>query len=143
MQVYDEEIAHLMDMAGTETEEAFLAKGKQLEEKQNHAAKMSELDNQLARILPGDDYERLPAMELPEEHTLEANYEKESDRTSRIEQELEQKRQERADIHAALSGLESSESYSETLHRFTTEQEKLERLAEEWAVFKISQRNPR
>ncbi|RYG72865.1 hypothetical protein EU245_08640 [Lentibacillus lipolyticus] len=134
VRVFDEEIANLMNMAGTYTEEAFLAKGKQLEEKQNYSAKMSELGDQLARILPGDEYETLPVMEIPDERTLESAYETTSYRIEEIEQKLEQKRQERADIQADLSGLESSESYSDTLHRYTAELEKLENLAEEWAV---------
>ncbi|TRM11831.1 AAA family ATPase [Lentibacillus cibarius] len=138
MRVYEEALTQLMTVAGTDTQEEYLKKGKQLKEKQEYANRMSELDNQLARILPGDDYETFITMELSEEHVLKSAYESESDRISELERTIEKKRELRADMNAELAALETSESYSEALHRFTIEQEKLEHLAEEWAVLKAA-----
>ncbi|GAA0438380.1 AAA family ATPase [Lentibacillus halophilus] len=136
MRLYEDELAHLLSIAGTDTKETFLAKGKQLQEKQECAMKIAELDDRLVQLLSGDDYETLIVNEPPDERALESAYERETDRISDIEHFMEQKRQERADVKAYLASLESSESYSDTLHRYTAEQEKFENMAEEWAVLK-------
>lgn len=138
MKPYEQEKASLLNIAGTETEEAFLKQGKRLEEKEKLIARMTERREHLSQILQKEEYEMMLSGENIKGEKLDSEYERTATDISRLEQEIERKRQQRADIEADLSQMESSESYSDTLHRFTIEQEQLNKLAEEWAVYKTA-----
>ncbi|WP_010529859.1 ATP-binding protein [Lentibacillus jeotgali] len=136
MAPYEQEKAGLLRVAGTETEEGFLKQGKRFEEKEKHTEKLSERREQLSQLLQKEECDMMLSGELIDEDKLDAEHELTAADISHLEKEIERNRQQRADIEADLSQMESSESYSETLHRFTIEQEQLKKLAEEWAVYK-------
>ncbi|MGP4106575.1 AAA family ATPase [Virgibacillus sp. L01] len=139
MHVYEQEIAGLIAFAKTETEDEFLKQAKQLEEKQKHEAELEQLAEQIARILPNkEEYKALLEQEDIQENELEVLQEQITAQIDKLENEIDQMRQERADIDADLSNMESSESHSEVLHRYNMEQEQLEKLAEEWSVYKTA-----
>ncbi|MFB4167076.1 AAA family ATPase [Virgibacillus sp. JSM 102003] len=139
MHIYEQEIAGLISFAGTETEDEFLKLAKQLEEKQKHQAELVHLTEQIARILPSkEEYQALLEQKDIQESELEVSHEQISEQIDILENEIDRMRQERADIDADLSNMESSESHSEVLHRYNMEQEQLEKLAEEWSVYKTA-----
>ncbi|GGJ92325.1 hypothetical protein GCM10007063_13680 [Lentibacillus kapialis] len=138
MQPYEQEINNLFHAAGTGTEEAFLQQGKRLEEKEKLLAGITERREQLLQILQKEEYNMILSGGYISENELNAEYERTATDISRLEQEIERKRQRRADLDADLSQMELSESYSDTLHRFTIEKEQLNKMAEEWAVFKAA-----
>ncbi|SFA81308.1 Uncharacterized protein YhaN [Lentibacillus halodurans] len=138
MLVYEQELAHLLAIAETETEEDFLQKGKQLSDKQKHMNKMSELSEQLSQMLRNEEYDALLSGENIEESQLKHEYEQAAAKIKELGQDIDTKRQQKADVSAELGMMESSESYSEALHRFTVEREKLNELAGEWAVYKTA-----
>lgn len=139
MDVYEQEIADLISFANTETEDDFLKQAKQFEQKQNHDSELKQLKAQIERILQNkEDFKTLLEQEGIQESELVVYQEQVTAQIDRLEKEIDKMRQERADIDADLSNMESSETHSEVLHRFNMEQEQLEKLAEEWSVYKTA-----
>ncbi len=138
MHIYEQEIAGLIAFAKTETEDEFLKQARQLEEKQKHEAELEQLTEQIARILPSKEEYKALLQEDIQENELEVFQEQITAQIDKLENEIDQMRQERADIDADLSNMESSETHSEVLHRYNMEQEQLGKLAEEWSVYKTA-----
>ncbi|MFC4559142.1 AAA family ATPase [Virgibacillus kekensis] len=136
MKVYQSEINNLLSYAGVGSAEEFLAQGKQLAEKQEIEARIAQQMEQLATILPEWNIDQVMKQAVPSGSELEVQHKEYSEKIVQLERELEEMRQQRADLKAELSALESSESYSETVHRFSMEQDRLQQLAKRWSIYK-------
>ncbi|GGB51518.1 hypothetical protein GCM10011409_31340 [Lentibacillus populi] len=137
MAVYQKERERLYQAADVKTEEAFFQKAKEWEEKQKISTRLAEITDQLLSIFAEEELERIKT-ELLIEHELKEEQETHTAAIQRIESELDAKRQELADRNADLARMESSVTYSSTLHRFCMEQEQLAELARKWAVLKTA-----
>lgn len=138
MRVYEQEISGLFNTAEVDNEEAFLKKAKQLEEKGKVADKRSEMIHQLSMFFSEQTYKQLLAKELLDERLLHDETEQIKMKMNELEKELDTKRQQLAEANADLAMMESSETYSETMHRFQMEKEELKKSAEEWAILKTA-----
>lgn len=138
MLIYQQEMMDLFSIAGSETEDEFIRQGNLLKEKRRHETEQAQLNDQLVRILPENLRKEALEEEMIHDSELEAHHKQTAEQIKFLENDIDKKRLERADIHAELSTMESSESYSETLHRFSMEQEQLQKLAEEWSVYKTA-----
>ena len=138
MKAYEQEIDSLFNLANVDNEEAFLKKAKQLEEKEKVTDKRNQMIHQLARLFSEQAYKALIEKESFDEHILHDEVEQVTMEMNELEKELETKRQQLAEVNADLAALETSETYSKTLHQFQMEQEQLKKSAEEWAVLKTA-----
>lgn len=73
-----------------------------------------------------------------EEHVLKEKKHDITENIQRIETKIEEKRETQAKLFAVLQRMESSETYSETLHRFSMEKDRLNELALNWSVLKTA-----
>ncbi|WP_164669581.1 ATP-binding protein [Virgibacillus doumboii] len=138
MQVYEKEITDLFSIAGSETEDEFIKQGRLLEEKRSHERELAQLNDQLVRILPEEIRQEVLQKEVIPDGELDVHHKQISEQLKLLEKEIDDNRKAFADINAELSNMESSESYSEMLHRYSMEQEQLRKLAEEWSVYKTA-----
>ncbi|MEC5423704.1 AAA family ATPase [Virgibacillus sp. C22-A2] len=137
LETYEKEVNVLYRSALVETEDEFYQKGNQLSERTAIKKAMERSIEQLTAALPEDTWKQL-AKERPDEGTLLVNYQQTQTLISNLEETLDTKRQQLADIKADLAYMESSESYSKTLHQYELEKEQLTKLAKEWAVLKTA-----
>ncbi|WP_175631841.1 ATP-binding protein [Virgibacillus siamensis] len=137
MRVYHSSIEELFSIAGAVDEEDFLKKSKLLEGKQQNEEKIRQQMRQLHAFM--GQAERKSLLEGNVQHEdLEREYESTASNIASIEEVIHKKRQKQAEIHAELSGMESSESQSDLQHRFSMESEQLKKLAHEWSVYKTA-----
>ncbi|MFD1037652.1 AAA family ATPase [Virgibacillus byunsanensis] len=137
MRTYEREVEALYTSAHVETEDDFFKKAKQWKEMQLIVQNQQQLFSQLRAIFSKDESEELLKKDMNESNLKEEHIhikEKEVE----IENNIEKKRQELAYVNTELSNMESSETYSELMHRFGMEQEQLQKLANEWAVFRTA-----
>lgn len=127
----------LLATAQVDTENAYYEKANQLAEKQQVVKAQEKLKDQLDKIFPEqigegfvDNQTDQDKLVVKQERTVEI--------MEGMEQAIEAIRQQLAEVNAELSTMESSETYSETLHEYAMEQEQLSKLAKEWAVLKTA-----
>ncbi|GAA0596054.1 AAA family ATPase [Virgibacillus siamensis] len=138
MSVYQSEKHELLASANAADEEEFLRAAKQLAEKQGHEINIRKQFSQLNALLHPDELEPLLANEPMYYRDLEKQMEQTSERIAGLDEVMNNKRQQYADINAELTGMESSESQSDTQHRLAFETEHLKKLAHEWSVYKAA-----
>lgn len=138
MRTYDDEIKVLFNIADVDTEEEFLKQAKQLDGKEKISEKGIQLSHQLSMMFSQNAYKAFLEKEAFDEHLLQGSYEQTTAKMNELDKEIEVKRQQLADVKADVSNMETSQTYSNTLHRFTMEQEQLKKLANEWAVLKTA-----
>ncbi|WP_174616201.1 ATP-binding protein [Virgibacillus ihumii] len=136
MNVYQSEKQELLNIANAADEEEFLGTAKQLDRRQTHEANIRKQLSQLNTLLNPDELDVLLADEPLYQSDLEKCMEQVSERIAGLDEAINEKRQQYADINAELSGMESSESQSDIQHRFAIESEQLKKLAHEWSVYK-------
>lgn len=137
LQFYENERTALLDSAAVSTEDDFYEKAKQMEEQAKYKKEKWKAIEQLNRILPEADRERL-LHDVPEESSLIDRKHRTNTAVEKLEASLEQKRNELARIDAELAQLEASESYSSLMHQVEMEKEELNHLAKKWAVLKTA-----
>ncbi|MFC3040692.1 AAA family ATPase [Virgibacillus xinjiangensis] len=135
--VYQEEIEELLNAAEVGSEEAYYRKARQVEEKRKLEEEAKRLKDQLHTTFPDEMWKRM-LTDMPEEQALENTARKGKETLRDLEEELNRSRQHLADMKAAISAVESSEGYSNTLHRLGMEKEKLDGLAHQWSVLKTA-----
>src|SRR5699024_1827234 len=93
---------------------------------------------QLQTMLSEEAYRSLMEKESADGYLLQEKYEQKTTKLKQLDEEIAEKQQQLADVHADIANMEASGTYSEHLHRFTMERERLKQLAEEWAVLKTA-----
>jgi len=137
MQTYESEIQQLFHTAGVDSEEAFYQQAKKLHEKNAIDKDMEKAVSQILKMLPEHDVKRFinnPGSEA----NLEIDRKETESVIEQIEASMEHVREELADKKAQLAVLESSESFSNSMHQFEMEKEKLNKMAKEWAILKTA-----
>lgn len=138
MQVYQSRKQELFAIANAGDEEGFLKTANQLETKQMHETKTQQQLGQLHAFLHPDELEPLLNDGMLHHNELKKRYDQVSEQITTMEEAINRKRQQYADIYAELSGMESSESQSDLQHRFAIESEHLKKLSHEWSVYKVA-----
>lgn len=137
MSAFEQEIHALLELAEVTDEEAFYQKASQLELKQELIAKKEKIREQFSSVFTQLEWENLVKASL-NARDLEVKHHDLKKAIAEIDMKIEEKRQQLADVQALLENMESSEAYSTSLHRFYIEQEKLNELAKEWAIYKTA-----
>ncbi|GAB3060604.1 ATP-binding protein [Virgibacillus ainsalahensis] len=137
LQTYEKEIGKLFKLAEVDTENAYYTKAKQLKEKQNITTARNKAIQQLRVSFPQNTWLQLVESN-PNHEQLEMTHKACQDTIKQLEQSMETVQQQLAEVNADLSRMESSETYSRTMHRFEMEQEELNKLSHKWAVLKTA-----
>lgn len=137
LQVYENEMTILFNNAEVATEEEFYQKAKQLAQKDAYVREKQRTKEHLSRILPETERDML-LQNIPEEHHLTEQYLNTKQTVEQIEADLDEKREELAQVQAKLEQLEASDSYSSLMHEMEMKKEELNHLAKKWAVIKTA-----
>src|SRR5699024_9552202 len=73
-----------------------------------------------------------------DEKSLELEYELIKTDIEEVDDLIDQKRQDLADLNAMITSMETSETYSNIMHQFNVETEQLQKIARKWAVLKTA-----
>lgn len=137
MKVYERELQALFTTAQVETEDDFYKIEKANKERQTIEIKIDKADEQLQAVYSQTDWKEL-TQNKPNQDKLEIDHQMIIQQCEELEEIIHINRQELADLHADVMNMETSEVYSQTMHRFTIEKEQLSKQAREWAVLKIA-----
>ncbi|WP_255585318.1 ATP-binding protein [Virgibacillus saliphilus] len=137
MRTYEKEITALLDIAQVESIDAFYKKAKQLEEKQEIEATIKQSLEQLS-VTFSQAALKQALEENNDQDTMEIMHQQSQSKIDQVELNINEKRHQLAEINATLKTLESSESLSETAHRFQMETEYLNKQAKQWAIVKTA-----
>ena len=137
MNVYEREIEKLFAVGEVDLEDEFYKKNKQKLEKTALEENIQKTGGQLQAIFPTDVWREL-AQHKPDQSKLEVDNEQINEKIQEIEESIHAKQQQWANLNADITKLESSEIYSQTMHRYQMEKEELATLAKEWAVLKTA-----
>lgn len=135
-EVFQQELTNLLNVAEVENEERFYQKNTTLEEKKELVKKIEEVMEQLDSIFPRDKTEDLASNNITNVTELEELLEEHEKKVELAEKGLEEKRERLAAINADLANMESSDEYSQIMHRFYLESAELTKFVEKWAVLK-------
>lgn len=137
MKVYDKEIRNLFDLADVRSEDEFYESARQLDERKEILDHLKKLEVQLRKSLPDAVVTELVEsgadLELLEE--LHAGQAAEK---AELEAALENVRDRLATAKAELAAMESSDSYSASMHHYEMQKDSLQSLAREWAILKTA-----
>lgn len=136
VQPYKQEREALFASAQVDTENAYYETANQLAEKRQTLKAQEKLKRQLDSMYP-ELVDECMANETDQDQLM-VKQQQTLDTIDEKEQQIEEIRQELAAVNAALSAMESSEAYSETMHQYAMEQEHVNKLAKEWAVLKTA-----
>ncbi|WP_249870181.1 ATP-binding protein [Oceanobacillus saliphilus] len=137
MQTYEIEIKQLFEIAEVETEELFYYQARQYKEKSDLELALQKTVNQLSKIVPQESLRHYTEKAATEDE-LEMLRQQISTSIRTIEEQMEKERNKLAAVKAELAAMESSESYSDSLHQYEMENEQLRKLAKEWSVLKTA-----
>ncbi|WP_067729818.1 ATP-binding protein [Oceanobacillus damuensis] len=137
MQTYEIEIDHLLEIAEVETEESFYYQARQFKEKSGLKQELRKTVTQLSKILPQETIQEYTEQTATEEE-LEAKMQEISTSIGLLEEQLESEREKQAALKAELAAMETSESYSNSMHQYEMQSEELRKLAREWSVLKTA-----
>lgn len=137
MNVYEQEIQTLFVVGKVDSEDEFYKKSNQRLEKKALEESIQKVGGQLKTIFPEDAWLEI-AKHKPDQSKLEVECEQIDEEIQEIEENIHGKRQQLANLHADLAKMESSETYSQTMHQYTMEKEELTKMAKEWAVLKTA-----
>jgi uncharacterized protein YhaN len=133
LQIYENEMAALLNSADVSTEDEFYEKARQLGDQREFEKEQMKAKEQLLRILPGTNVQ-----DIPDESNLIDNQKHTETTIEYLEKSLEKKRDELAKVNAALENLEASENHSSFMHQMEMEKEEVNQLAKKWAVLKTA-----
>lgn len=136
-QAIENEMQVLWELAGADTEDDFYHKANQLQEWQHMHNGINKIIQQTAHLFTKQQWREL-LNQQPTSSEIEQAYDEKSKLLTELEEQLNSKRQQLADIHAELSKLEASEDLSRMNHQYQMEIEKLQQLGREWAVLKTA-----
>lgn len=137
MQTYEIEIKQLYEIAEVDTEELFYSHARMTKERNDLKIELEKTVAQLIKILPQGSFQQYTNNTTTEEE-LKIMQQQIAISVDRLEEQVEMERETIAAIRAELAAMESSESYSNSLHRYEMEAEQLKSMAKEWSVLKTA-----
>ncbi|MFS0671917.1 AAA family ATPase [Ornithinibacillus sp. 179-J 7C1 HS] len=132
-----QEIHSLFEIAKVKDEEAYYQKSRELMEQRELANSCKNIKTQFSNYFTEDKWEEL-VNKPPQQNIIELDIATTNEEIHKLEEEKEEKRQQLARITLEFQKLESSEVYSQIMHMFESEKEKLANLARKWAVHKVA-----
>jgi len=136
MSVYKEEIGQLLSVAGLESEEEYYKLASYVMEKEKVEEELELNHQQLDAIFPNGSWISFASEQL-DALKLQRSQEEIEEELKQHHTKIETTRSELAEVNAELKRLEGSEAYSQKMHQFEMEKEKLNQLAREWSILKI------
>ncbi|MGM8212067.1 AAA family ATPase [Virgibacillus sp. W0430] len=134
---YENEIYGLFKQANVRTEDAYFEVADLWDEQVNIQAAYKESYEEL-RVRFSKQLIEKWQKEVPDAKALEQKERDVKRNLQQLEAELEKKRQQAANLQAEIGNLERSEALSYATYRLEIEKEKLQNLAQEWAVYKTA-----
>ncbi|AVQ98575.1 hypothetical protein OBCHQ24_05985 [Oceanobacillus iheyensis] len=135
LSIYEAAHMELLQYAEVDGENAFYKRANLLAEKEQLQETSSRLEQLLQPFL---HEENTYSLVTSEETEMVEHINREKQRITMLESDLENQRQLIADVKAELSQLESSGEYSEALHVFSMEKEEFQQSVRKWAVIKTA-----
>ncbi|WP_042149189.1 AAA family ATPase [Paucisalibacillus sp. EB02] len=133
----EKEMKALFDFAKAQNEEEFYQRAKELREQNEIRTASEKILRYYASYFSEKEWENMVS-NPPKKRTLDLEINELKIRIHELEEEQERNRQQLANIIVEFQKLESSETYSKTMHRFQLEKEKFIKLSKQWAVYKIA-----
>lgn len=136
MNVHKREVTELLQAGHAQTEEEFYENAIYVADKAQFEKDVETNQRQLEVIFPDNRWESIIHEQLDELELSERQKELENNQHQN-HKEIERTRALLAEVNAELNRLEGSEAYSQKMHQFELEKEKLNQLAKEWAIIKM------
>ncbi len=135
---YEKEVAGFLNLAHVKDEEEYFKAARKIEEKKKTMERVAELEKQVVPLWNNDK---------PEERFVEdVNQEEVEEKIASLKDEVNDSQVTISDVNKQLASvevmikqMEKSESNSQATFEYQLEKEKLNQLAEEWAISKIAQ----
>lgn len=134
--VYQESIDKLLIQANVEDEESFYQHAALYKEKTSLKERSKELQNQLINIFP-DGFESYFEQLESNEYYVKKQEEQHAS-LKKLEEEIEDIRNDLAEVQATINSLEGSSELSKKTHQVELEKEKLNALFRQWAIRKVA-----
>ena len=134
---YQEEKTKLFDIADVIDEESFYQKASNIEHVQQLKSSKNKITEQFSTIFTTGEWSNL-INDMPQQGTLELKIQDLQTNIEYTDDQLDQTRQNIADISTDLAKLETSEAYSELLYQMDFERNELRDLSKKWAVLKTA-----
>src|SRR5699024_6171111 len=117
LNTYEQEIKSLFKVAEVETEEAFYQRASVVERKEHTLTMLEKLKKQIATIFSHEEWTNINVDTL-DQPSLEMEEQQIDDTIHALDNALEDKRQQLANIKADMQQMEASEDYSKTVHQY-------------------------
>lgn len=137
MQPYVIEKKELFLNAEVDTENMYYEKASKQKDKCEKTDRQQSMMEQLDKSFPQKEWKQL-IKNRTDSPLLDMNAQQSHDRIDKLEKEVEVIRQRLAEGNASMKTMESSESYSKSIHQYGMEVDHLNKLAKEWAVLKTA-----
>ena len=134
---YQNKMKQLFCMANVSDEESFYKKANELDQLEQLQTSINNINVQFLSIFTNEEWNDL-IHSIPRESELEMDIQKNKTDVEKIENKIENIRQQIADLHADLIRMETSEDYSRAMYQFDLEKNKLNDMARKWAVLKTA-----
>lgn len=132
--IYQKEVDQLFAMANVASEEEFYEKSQLFRQQKQLEKDVMLAKQQLSTVFTEREIKQLIHLSLDKEE-LKERRDYFDRKIKSLQQQIDEKRDEEANILAHLSNLEASDTFSETYHRYAREKERLHELALEWAKY--------
>lgn len=136
-ELVEDQIFSLFSKANAKDEEEFYKRNSELRKKQDLQESSKRIAAQFSSYFTTDEWSKLVTYP-PSRGKVELALNDSIELIKRLENELDQKRQQLANLTVELRSLETSESYSTNLHVLQIEKEKLRKLVRKWTVLKTA-----
>ncbi|WP_244275357.1 ATP-binding protein [Oceanobacillus kimchii] len=134
--IYQESIDKLLIQANVTDEESFYQNAALYKERTSLKERNKELQNQLINIFPDGFESYFERLELNEYYVKKQ--EEQNASLKKLEEDLEDIRNNLAEVQAAINSLEGSNELSKKTHQVELEKEKLNTLFRQWAIRKVA-----
>ncbi|WP_339215993.1 AAA family ATPase [Ornithinibacillus sp. FSL M8-0202] len=133
----EQEMNSLFMVANVKDEEAYYLKARELKEQKELVNHCEQIKAQYSSFFTKERWEEIVACP-PKLSNIELEVTEILQEIQQLEEEREKKRNQLAQLKLDIKRLEASETYSEMIHKFEQEKEKLRKLAREWAIHKVA-----
>lgn len=135
---FEKEINALMEVANVETEEEYFKTARELADKKALLERKMELEQQIRPVLPRELTDEILTKEISQ-HELESKINNLKELINDCQQEISDLNKQLAAVELEIGQMETSDSNSEAAFLYQIELEKLNALAEEWAIAQVAQ----
>ncbi|MEN2767727.1 ATP-binding protein [Ornithinibacillus xuwenensis] len=134
---YEREMTALFDIANVKTEEEFYRKAKTFFEKEKLQVNCEKIKTQFSSFFSPEEWKEL-VLNKPQHNSMELQNNEVFHTIQQLDRDIDEKRQQLANLKAEIQQLESSDTYSKLVHQFEAEKEKLSELGRKWAIYKTA-----